>query len=395
MGSTIQNPIRNPGIQVRPMYPHDLSGITFNDPDIHVNPHEASSMIERYSAFLDLLNVNSAKGMVMPPTREYMPPPQVTPVMIRPRDVSPDEDFFSDPQESMRIVAVIPAYNEELTIGTVVLRTRLHADHVIVVDDGSTDQTARVATLAGAEVIQHPINLGKAQAVMKGFARAREYNPLAVVMLDADGQHNPAEIPDLARPVLAGKADLVVGSRYLNAKNRIPKHRILGQKTLDLFTNAGYGAKSTDTQSGFRVLGRRALLNLDFYSEGYNIESDMLAHFTQRDLMIKEVPIDVSYNVTNGHKKNAISHGLDVLSHIIGIVGYKRPLITFGVPGFVLTVIGAVTSVYTVTELYAGGSFHSVMFISGITMLILGLLLVTTSLILNSLVQVMKVDTIK
>lgn len=374
------------------MYPHDLSGISFNDPDIYVNPHEVSSMIERYSSFLELLNANSAKSMMRPPVQDYPPPPVTTYPGIRPRDVSPEEDFFSDPVEAMRLIAVIPAYNEEPTIGTVVLRTRVHVDHVIVVDDGSTDETARVAILAGAEVIRSPVNQGKAQAIMKGFDRAKEYNPLAVVMLDADGQHNPAEIPDLLKPVLSGKADLVVGSRFLNGTNKIPKHRILGQKTLNLFTNAGSGAKSTDTQSGFRVLGRRALLNLDFHSEGYNIESDMITHFTQRDLMIKEVPIGVSYNVTNGHKKNPISHGLDILGHIIGIIGYKRPLITFGVPGGVLTLFGAGTTIFTITELYTGGAFHSVMFVSGITMLILGLLLVTTSLILNSLVQVMKVE---
>jgi glycosyltransferase involved in cell wall biosynthesis len=349
-------------------------------------------MIERYSSFLELLTANTAKGMVMPPIREYAPPPPASALLIRPRDVSPEEDIFSDPVQSMRIVAVIPAYNEEPTIGTVVLQTRVHVDHVIVVDDGSNDDTARVATLAGAEVIQNPVNLGKAQAIMKGFDRAKEYNPLAVVMLDADFQHNPAEIPDLVRPVLYGNADLIVGSRHLNGNNKIPTHRVLGQKTLNLVTNAGSGSKSTDTQSGFRVLGRRALMNLDFYSEGYNIESDMLAHFTQRNLVIKEVPIGVSYNVTNGHKKNPISHGLDVLGHIIGIIGYKRPLISFGIPGAVLTLFGAGMTIYTVTELYTGGAFHSVMFVGGITMLILGLLLLTTSLILNSLVQVMKVD---
>ncbi|MBP7121251.1 MAG: glycosyltransferase family 2 protein, partial [Methanolinea sp.] len=186
------------------MYPHDLTGISFNDPDIHVNPHEASSMIERYSSFLELLTANTAKGMVMPPIREYAPPPPASALLMRPRDVSPEEDIFSDPVQSMRLIAVIPAYNEEPTIGTVVLQTRVHVDHVIVVDDGSNDDTARVATLAGAEVIQNPVNLGKAQALMKGFDRAKEYNPLAVVMLDADFQHNPAEIPDLVRPVLSG-----------------------------------------------------------------------------------------------------------------------------------------------------------------------------------------------
>ncbi|OPX73399.1 MAG: Glycosyltransferase AglJ [Methanoregulaceae archaeon PtaB.Bin108] len=373
------------------MYPDDLPDIQFTDPDIRFDYHEATSMIERYSAFEDLLNANSAKGLVMPGSRPHNPRNMI-PVTAK-ASASQTASLFHDPEYPKALIAVIPAYNEELTIGTVVLRTRLHVDHVIVVDDGSTDRTASVATLAGAEVLQHPINLGKAQAMFKGFARAREYNPLAVVMLDADGQHNPDEIPELLKPVLAGKADLVVGSRFLNGKNDIPAYRIIGQKTLDLATNAGTGTKSTDTQSGFRVLGRRALLNLDFYSEGYNIESDMLSHFAQRGLTIGEVPIGVSYAVTNGHKKNPISHGLDVLSHIIGLVGYRRPLISFGVPGGVLTVIGVFSTLYSVTELYTTGDFHSIMFIGGITSLVLGLLLVTTSLILNSLVQIVKMDT--
>lgn len=374
------------------MYPDDHPDIQFIDPDTRFDYHEATSMIERYSAFEDLLNANSAKGLVMPGSSPRPISPRTTIPVTPKATVSQTASLFHDPEYPKQLVAVIPAYNEELTIGTVVLRTRQHVDHVIVVDDGSNDRTASVATLAGAEVLQHPINLGKAQAMFKGFARAREYNPLAIVMLDADGQHNPDEIPELLKPVLAGKADLVVGSRFLNGKNDIPAYRVLGQKTLDLATNAGTGTKSTDTQSGFRVLGRRAMLNLDFYSEGYNIESDMLSHFAQRGLTIGEVPIGVSYAVTNGHKKNPISHGLDVLSHIIGLIGYRRPLISFGVPGGVLTVVGILASLYSVTELYTTGTFHSVMFIGGISSLILGLLLVTTSLILNSLVQIVKID---
>jgi len=168
---------------------------------------------------------------------------------------------------------------------------------------------------------------------MKGFTRACTYTPLAIVMLDADGQHNPAEIPGLIKPILAGKADMVIGSRFLNGTNRIPKYRVFGQKTLDIATKVSSGVACTDSQSGFRVLGRRALANLDFYSEGYNIESDMLTHFARRGLTITEVPIGVTYSVVNGHKKNSLAHGLDILSHIIGIVGYRRPLISFGCRG--------------------------------------------------------------
>ncbi|MCQ8893273.1 MAG: glycosyltransferase family 2 protein [Methanolinea sp.] len=376
------------------MHPDERPDRTAGDPEIRIGESAISSLLAHYFQFEEMLGMNTAKGAVRPlqPSPRPSPRPlfsQVIPGKGYADDTEP-EDLFSPEELPKRIIAVIPAYNEELSIGTVVLSTRQHVDHVIVVDDGSTDQTARIASLAGAEVLAHSINLGKAQALMKGFARARQYGPLAVVMLDADGQHDPAEIPELVKPVLAGRADLVIGSRFLNGRNAIPPYRVLGQKTLDLATKASAGVSCSDTQSGFRVLGRRALENLDFYSEGYNIESDMLAHFASRGLAISEVPIGVTYAVSNGHKKHPLAHGLDVLSHIIGIVGYRRPLLSFGVPGSVLTLAGIGASLYAVSDLVAGGPFHSILFIGGITLLILGLLLVTTGLILNSLVQVVK-----
>jgi glycosyltransferase involved in cell wall biosynthesis len=107
----------------------------------------------------------------------------------------------------MRIVAVIPAYNEEIAIGSIVLRTKKYVDKVIVVDDGSTDKTAEIAELAGAEVIKLDRNYGKAYALMRGFERAKELNCFAVVTLDGDGQHNPDEIPVVVDPVLNSSSE--------------------------------------------------------------------------------------------------------------------------------------------------------------------------------------------
>lgn len=129
---------------------------------------------------------------------------------------------------SLALVAVIPAYNEGLVIGSVTLQTKQHADHVIVVDDGSSDRTAETARLAGADVVRLPENAGKAKAMMTGFARARELGYDAVVMLDGDGQHDPDEIPAVAAPVLVGAADLVIGSRFLDIRAEIPAYRRAG-----------------------------------------------------------------------------------------------------------------------------------------------------------------------
>lgn len=363
------------------------------------------SLISHYSSFGEAIQANSAIGLVESEkagdrATEYHPtihfpryeeiPEQIGYETVPAGETADTPAPRQDTVGPGAFIAIIPAYNEELSIGSVVLQTKHFVNYVIVVDDGSTDDTSFIAEAAGAEVIRIPQNSGKAAAMMKGFERARELNPAIVVMLDGDGQHNPAEIPHLVKPVLAGKADMVIGSRFLIQGNNIPRYRKLGQKTLDVATQMSSGYPSTDSQSGFRAISRKGLRCLDFISEGYNIESDMITHFLQKGLVISEVPITVKYDVANGHKKNALSHGYEVLSHLVGLLGYRRPLLTFGVPGAVLTMIGIVTSLYTMTALYTGGVFHSVMFIGGITSLILGLLLVTSGLILNSLVQIVK-----
>jgi len=295
----------------------------------------------------------------------------------------------------VELAAVIPAYNEGLVIGSVVLQAKQHVDRVIVVDDGSTDRTAEIARLAGAEVIRMPENGGKASALMAGFSRARALGYAAVVTLDGDGQHDPAEIPVVAAPVLAGEADLVIGSRFLDIKADIPKYRVAGQKVLNGFTNLSTdgGFSTTDSQSSFRALSRRALENLTFSSDGYTIESDMIAHFAPLGLAMTEVPISVSYDVPHKHKKNPVSHGFGVLARIVGLVGYRRPLLSFGIPGVLVTLFGIGAEIYTFSEFYRSGQFHYIIFTVGITALILGLLLITSGLILNSLVSIVQPHT--
>ncbi len=243
------------------------------------------------------------------------------------------------------IFAVLPAYNEELVIGSIVLRTKQYADHVIVVDDGSSDRTAEVAKLAGAEVIQLEHNTGKAYAILLGLRRARETRCTAAVMLDADGQHDPKEIQRVAGMVSAGKADLVIGSRFLERNGEIPAYRQVGQKILDLFTNMGAKTRVTDSQSGFRALSCQALDNLDFRSDGYNIESDMIAHFSAIGLSIMEVPISVNYDVPNKHKKHPVTHGVGVLNRLVNLIGYRRPLLAFGIPGLLLIIGGMIAEI--------------------------------------------------
>ena len=312
-------------------------------------------------------------------------------ILEKPRDITGTS--ATPVAEHPQFAVIAPAYNEALVIGSIVLQAKKHTDRVIVVDDGSIDQTAEIARLAGADIIRLPENAGKAKAMMAGFSRARELGYDAVVVIDGDGQHDPDEIPAVVAPVIAGEADLVIGSRFLNTRAEIPAYRRAGQLVLNRFTNLsvdGGGFTTTDSQSGFRALSRRALENLTFASEGYNIETDMIVHFASRNLRMTEVPISVTYDVPHKHKKNPLSHGFGVLTRIAGLIGYKQPLLFFGVPGGVIAFFGIALELYTFSEFYRINQFHYIVFTLGITALILGLLLVSSGLILNFLVSMIE-----
>ncbi|MDO9035055.1 MAG: glycosyltransferase family 2 protein [Methanoregula sp.] len=287
------------------------------------------------------------------------------------------------------VIVVIPAYNEELAIGSVVLKVCRIVDHVIVVDDGSKDNTAEVARLAGAEVIRIDENQGKAHALLLGLKRAREFGCRVAVTFDGDGQHKSQDIFNVINPVLEGNADLVIGSRFLTKSNGVPSHRRIGQKTLDIFTKIGSRQDCTDSQSGFRALSSKALENLDFTSYGYGIESDMITHFAERGLILAEVPITVRYEVPQGHKKNFLAHGLGVLAGIINLISYRRPLLAYGNPGCIQHRCGVILGLFSFTEYFITSRYSLTISLMSATLLGLGLLLMIAGLILNALVIIM------
>jgi glycosyltransferase involved in cell wall biosynthesis len=293
-------------------------------------------------------------------------------------------------EHNKNVIAVIPAFNEELAIGSVVLRTAPFVSHVIVVDDGSQDMTGFIAEHAGAEVIRLSKNHGKAYAVIRGFDRARQLNADIVVMLDGDGQHHPEEIPSVIAPILTDEVDLVIGSRFLNGNNKIPFYRTIGQKTLDHMTKMASSYKVTDSQSGFRALSSKAMDCFTVEPTGYGIESVMISHMSDNGMRIAEVPIHVEYEVPHKHKTNFFSHGMAVLSNLIGIIGYRRPLISFGIPGLILLAIGLYFALWAFSEFAINHAVYLSYTAIGAVCLVSGLLLINMALILNSVVQLMQ-----
>jgi len=286
------------------------------------------------------------------------------------------------------VAAIIPAYNEELTIGSVVLKTRNYVGDVYVIDDGSSDETARVAEAAGATVFRHANNEGKAKAVLSAFSEIRPMGYDAVVMLDADGQHEPDEIPIVLQPVLDGAADMVIGSRVMNGSKGIPSYRKAGQIVLNYATEVGAQVHVTDSQSGFRALNKEAVNNMNFMSTGYTLESDMINHLAEKGLRIAEVPIPPKYSAPNNHKKNPMAHGMGVLNGVAGFVGYRRPLLFFGLPGFAMILVGLALGLLAIGQVFIFGWLFQSM--AATLLVIVGTMLVVAGLTLNSLVALMK-----
>lgn len=280
------------------------------------------------------------------------------------------------------VIAVIPAYNEERFIGSVVLQTRRFVETVIVVDDGSADTTGEIARAAGALVLTHERNRGKGKALETGLKKARELLPGAVVILDADGQHLPSEIPQILEPILSGEADMVVGSRYLNGNSRVPLVRILGHRVFNSLTNHTSGVHLTDSQNGFRAFSGRVLNALSFHSNGFSVESEMQFLAREYGWKVKEVPITVRY--TDKPKRPVFIHGLVVLDGILKFIGRRRPLVSFSIMGLLLLLTGlgwgfCVVEIYRRTlQLAVGYALICVMLI------ILGATSLSTGIILHS-----------
>lgn len=243
------------------------------------------------------------------------------------------------PQDVERTVVVaIPAYNEDRYIGSLVLKLRAGNRQVLVIDDGSSDDTADVAEAAGATVIRHPHNLGKTAAVETAFEQARHMNVDALVLLDGDSQHDPADIDAMVEPIFASDADMVVGSRFAGVRSEIPRWRVVGQHALTMATNIGSGLHLSDTESGFRAFSRRAVDEMRFNARGFALEPATQFQARTRGWRVVEVPIRVHYQIPL--KRNPVWHGVGQIDAILRLIAEHRPLLFFGVPGLFVLLAG-------------------------------------------------------
>jgi glycosyltransferase involved in cell wall biosynthesis len=193
------------------------------------------------------------------------------------------------------VTAVVAAFNEARALGPVVEGLRPYVAEIVVVDDGSADDTAAVARRAGAVVIRHPINRGQGAALQSGIALALARGADVVVTFDADGQHVAADVPRIVDPVVRGKADVALGSRFLDGRSNVPPMRRLVLKSAVLFTRLTTGLDLSDAHNGLRALSRKAAETIRIRQDRMAHASEILAEIGRHRLRFVEVPVTVLY----------------------------------------------------------------------------------------------------
>jgi len=287
---------------------------------------------------------------------------------------------------SSTVMVGIPCYNEEVAIGSLVLRASRYADEVVVLDDGSTDKTAEVARLAGAHVLVHDTNIGKGGALRDLFAYATQSGFDIIVIIDGDGQHNPDDIPKLVQPLVRDEADVVNGSRYLSGMTgNTPRYRRFGQIVLDKIIHWGLNGCDTftDTQSGFRAFSIKTAPLFRFNSDELAIDSEMLMDAANARLRIKEVGVGVRYDVGRS-SKHPVSHGLQVLTGVLRSIEFDMPLLAFTFPGLLLVAFAVGMAAIVIQDYFSVGYVVLGPALLMVLLMVVGTFFVLTGIILHS-----------
>ncbi|HXV38591.1 MAG TPA: glycosyltransferase family 2 protein [Nitrosopumilaceae archaeon] len=282
----------------------------------------------------------------------------------------------------MKLVVLIPAFNEESNIGKAVLgipRKIMGVDkvEVLVVDDGSRDKTAELAFNAGADkVVSHKRNKGVGAAFMTGIRNAISMNADVVVTVDADSQFDPNQIPELIVPILNHQSDVVIGSRFLTSvPENIPRIKMLGNRIFSKIVSWLTGQKFTDTQTGFRAYSREALLGVSIVND-FTYTQEVLIDLKFKGLQIGEIPVSVIYDEKRKSRvvKNVFNYSTRALSIIIRTLVYHKPIFAFGLFGAVLIGGGILAKILSIVQiLEVNASLSTGFIILGVVSFMMGM----------------------
>ena len=300
----------------------------------------------------------------------------------------------TDPDASIDCLVAIPAYDEAGSIADVISRTEPHADEVLVVDDGSSDETAARAREAGATVVQHERNRGYGAALRRTFREADRRGAKNLVVVDGDGQHDPDDIPRLLDQQGNDEPRIVIGSRFVgDRRSDIPVYRRLGLRVVNAITNLSMGTTASehrvrDTQSGFRAYNATAidsLANDSAVGAGMGASTDVLHHARQHDFEIEEVGTKIEYDVESASSHNPVVHGIALVSNLLRTIERDHPIASLGVPGFLSAFVGLGFGYWMVTNYVTTGTFPTGIAIATVFFLLVGVFACFTAIILHSL----------
>lgn len=297
-------------------------------------------------------------------------------------------------RSSFVIAVGIPAFNEEKTIARVILGAQKHADMVIVCDDGSSDFTGEIAERLGAIVIRHGKNLGYGAALQSLFQRSKELKADVLVTIDSDGQHDPSEIPTLIKPIEAGTAEVVLGSRFkddVQGTADMPKYRKFGIKLITKLSNGSNGNNVSDAQSGFRAYSKRALECLSLCETGMSASLEILHSIRKSGLTVHEVPISCKYGRSIGVEtstENPISHGVNIIMSIVKIVVEDRPLVFLGIPGIVSLVTGILFALWLLQIYAIAHAIETNVALASLAFILIGFFALSTAITLYAITRI-------
>ena len=285
-------------------------------------------------------------------------------------------------------LACIPAYNEELYISDVIKKSLPHVDTVVVCDDGSTDNTAKIAKDAGAIVISQK-NQGYGAAISTLFDYARRENAQIMITLDGDGQHNPNQIPLLINAIITHNVDVAIGSRFLDDSTKSSGYRKTGIKIITSASNYGTNFKVTDSQSGFRAYSKDAIDAIHPTEQGMAVSTEILLKISNKGLSVAELPITISYDGDTS-EQHSVPHGVSVLVNTLKYVSIRHPIKFYGIPGFVLTILGVILGgIFLDAYLNQQVVFYGSL-LGSVVMFLLGAILLATAIILFSMATLMR-----
>jgi len=290
----------------------------------------------------------------------------------------------------LKITVGIPAFNEEKNIAKIISQIKEFTPSIIICDDASTDNTNKIVQSLDVEIITHKKNMGYGTSIKDIFTKSREIDSDILITMDADGQHRIEDLKKILEPVMSDVVDVCIGSRFLdkNVEN-VPEYRKIGIKVLTKLTNVSLKESITDSQSGFRAYGKKAISEISPTESGMGISNEILLKASNLNLRIGEVPIIVLYDGdTSTH--NPVSHGTSVFVSTLRFISIEHPLQFFVIPGLIFLGIG-LSFVFWTLQLFSESSLLVTnVSLIGIACLIFGAILVANGINLFSITHLIR-----